>query len=86
MSASRWLRSHSEHYLLVAAQERMARRHGANAPRAPRGARDLFWRRVFAPIYRVLPWRLRHKIMLSMPGSHRRQWAPPPTARGSALD
>ena len=82
MSFSRWLRSNAEHYLLVAAQERVARTHGARGPKPPRGLRELFWLRVFAPLYRTLPWRLRHKIMLAMPGSHRRQWAAPPQARG----
>lgn len=86
MSASRWLRNRSEHYLLIAAQDRLARRYDVTAPRRPRGVVELFWRRIFAPIYRVLPWPLRHKIMLAMPGSHRRQWAPPPTAAGSALE
>ena len=85
MSFSRWLRSNAEHYLLIAAQERVARQHGARGPRPPRGLREFFWLRVFAPVYRALPWPLRHKIMLAMPGSHRRQWAPPPQAHGSAV-
>lgn len=85
MSFSRWLRSRSEHYLLISAQERIARRYGTNGPPKPHGPAALFWRRVFAPVYRALPWRLRHTIMMAMPGSHRRQWAPPPKARGSAV-
>ena len=55
------------------------------ARRAPAGRLEIFWRRVFAPLYRALPWPLRHKILLSMPGSHRRQWAPPPRAHGPAV-
>jgi hypothetical protein len=86
MSASQWLRTHSEHYLMISAHERMARRYGTTAPRPPHGIQEIFWRRVFAPLYRLLPWSLRHKIMLAMPGSHRRRWAPPPTPQGSALD
>jgi hypothetical protein len=82
MSFSRWLRTNSEHYLMVAAQERVARQHGTLGPRGPRGLREFFWLRVFAPTYRALPWSARHKIMLAMPGSHRRQWAPPPSSRG----
>lgn len=84
MSFSHWLRHHTEHYLLIAAQDRVAMQHGARRPRPPRGLRDLFWLRFFAPIYRALPWPLRHKVMLAMPGSHRRQWAPPPRAHGPA--
>ena len=86
MSVSRWLRNRSEHYLLISAQDRLARRYKVAGPRRPHGVVELFWRRIFAPIYRVLPWPLRHKIMLAMPGSHRRQWAPAPTAAGSALE
>jgi hypothetical protein len=71
------LRTHSEHYLLIGAQERVARRYGARAPRRPRGPKELFWRRVFAPIYRVLPWTLRHRIMLTI------AWQPSP-ALGTA--
>ncbi len=85
MSLSRWLRSRSEHYLLIAAQERMARQFGTRAPRSPRGAQEFFWLRVFAPAYRVLPWPLRHKILLAIPGSHRQRWAPPPRAQGPAV-
>jgi hypothetical protein len=85
VSFFRWLRSSSEHYLLIAAQERIAREQGTAGPRPPRGLRELFWLRVFAPVYRTLPWPLRHKIMLAMPGSHRQQWAPAPTTHGPAV-
>jgi hypothetical protein len=85
MSFSRWLRSNAEHYLLIAAQDRVARQHGARGPRPPHGLREFVWLRIFAPVYRALPWRLRHKIMLTMPGSHRRQWAPPPQTQAPAL-
>jgi hypothetical protein len=85
VSFFRWLRSHAEHYLLIDAQRQIARQHGALAPRSPHGVAEFFWLKIFAPAYRVLPWPLRHKIMLAMPGSHRRSWAPPPKAFGSAL-
>jgi len=82
MSFSGWLRTNAEHYLLIAAQDRVAREHGTRRPKPPHGLRDLFWLRFFAPIYRTLPWPLRHKIMLSMPGSHRRHWSAPPQPHG----
>lgn len=78
MSFSRWLRSNSEHYLMIAAQERVAREHGVPGPRRPRGVVELFWLRVFAPLYRLLPWPVRQRVMRLMPGSHRRTWTPPP--------
>jgi hypothetical protein len=85
MSFSRWLRRNSEHYLLIAAQDRVARQYGTRPPRKPRGFAEFFWLRIFAPIYRVLPWSLRRRVMLAMPGSHRRTWSPPPQPRDSAV-
>jgi hypothetical protein len=85
MSFARWLRTNSEHYLLIAAQDRIARQYGTQPPPGPHGAREWFWLRIFVPTYRRLPWSLRHKVMLTMPGSHRRTWAPPPKAYGSAV-
>jgi hypothetical protein len=85
MSFSRWLRRNSEHYLLIAAQERVARQYGARRPRKPHGLAETFWLRIFAPIYRVLPWSLRHRLMRAMPGSHRRTWTPPHKPHGSAV-
>lgn len=73
--ASRWLRHNSEHYLLLDAQARMALRHGRPGPPPPRGAREIFWRRVFAPAYRRLPWKVRATLIHRMPGSHRRDWS-----------
>lgn len=85
MAFSRWLRSRSEHYLLIGAQDRVARRYSLRAPARPRGLDELFWRRVFAPLYRAVPWPVRHRIMMALPGSHRRQWAPPPRSQGPAV-
>jgi hypothetical protein len=80
-----WLRSNSEHYLLVAAHEKLARRAGTPGPRPPKGLVEIFWRRVFAPVYGVLPWPVRSRIMKAMPGSHRKTWAPPPRSQGPAI-
>jgi hypothetical protein len=86
MSFARWLRTNSEHYLTVSAQARVARKHvGTNRPRGPRGPREWFWLRVFAPAYQALPWALRRRVMRAMPGSHRRAWPPPPRLTGPAV-
>jgi hypothetical protein len=77
---SRWLRQNSEHYLMIDAQRRMAQKYGRQAP-APHGWADRFWLDVFAPVYRLLPWKLRRLAIQAMPGSHRRQWTRP-AARG----
>jgi hypothetical protein len=80
-----WLRENSEHYLLVAAHETLAKEQGAPPPRPPKGVKEIFWRRVFAPTYRALPWSVRSTIMRAMPGSHRKTWAPPPRPQGPAV-
>ena len=85
MSFSRWLRSNSEHYLLVAAHTKIARAQGGPVPRGPHGLKDLFWLKVFAPTYAVLPWSVRSRIMRAMPGSHRQDWAPAPRSQGPAV-
>jgi hypothetical protein len=82
---SGWLRTNAEHYLLVDAHRRLAGKYGSPAPRKPRGAKEIFWLKIFAPLYGVLPWPVRHRIMRAMPGSHRKTWASPPAPRGPAV-
>ena len=73
---ARWLRSNSEHYLLEAVQTDLARSYlGREGPVGARGPMPFFWRHVFVPVYRRLPWLLRQRLMQSMPGSHRRTWS-----------
>jgi hypothetical protein len=84
MPLAHWLRHNAEHYLLVAAQDRVGRQLGATRPRRPQGPKDLFWLGLFAPVYRLLPWALRSRALRAMPGSHRQQWAAwdqPPSRR-----
>jgi hypothetical protein len=85
MSFSQWLRRNSEHYLVIAAQDTIARRHDVAGPIHHGGVTEFFWLRLFVPIYRVLPWPLRHKIMRSMPGSHRKDWQYPSPPSGPAI-
>ena len=85
MSGARWLRSNSEHYLLQDAQARAAAKYGLNPPRPPRTTRELFWRKVFVPVYRLLPWPVRRFTIGIMPGSHRQEWSPPPTRHKPAV-
>jgi hypothetical protein len=80
-----WLRRNSEHYLLVAAHRTLARKLGTPAPRPPKGLKENFWLKVFVPVYGMLPWALRSRIMRAMPGSHRQSWAPPPRSQGPAV-
>ena len=73
MSFSRWLRATSEHYLMIAAQEKIAAKYGVAPPRPPHG-REIFWLRVYVPAYRAVPWPVRSAIMHRLPGSHRQTW------------
>ena len=84
MSLARWVRARSEEQLMVAAERRMAERHGLPPPPDPRGL-DLFWQRVYVPAYNRLPWRLRTTVMRAMPGSHRQTWHAPEEAQGPAV-
>lgn len=70
-----WLRRNSERYLLEDAQREMARKYrGQEPPRAGGGPGAVFWRRVYVPVYRRLPWGVRRALIMAMPGSHRRGW------------
>jgi hypothetical protein len=72
---TRWVRTNSEHYLLLDSQARLAARYGRPAPPGPHGAQEFFWMRIFAPVYRRLPWKFRAAVIARMPGSHRRDWS-----------
>ena len=76
MAFAEWLRTNSQHYLLEASEREMAKRYLGEAPPVQGGGpRALFWRRVFVPAYRRVPWSWRRKVMGMMPGSHRRTWS-----------
>ena len=83
-SFTRWLRARSEEQLLVAAQRRVALAHGRQPPPAPRGI-DVFWQRVYAPLFYRLPYSVRAAVANRLPGSHRRTWHTPARARGPAV-
>ena len=84
MSFSRWLRATSEHYLMVAAQERVVAKYHVTPPLPPRGA-QVFWLRIYVPAYRALPWRVRSAVMRRLPGSHRQTWTKGEKPRGPAV-
>jgi hypothetical protein len=71
----RRLRDRSEHYLLLDAAERLGR--GAPATVEPYHGRDgWFWRLLFVPLYRRVPWEVKRRAMhsLKMTASG---WTPP---------
>jgi hypothetical protein len=69
---------------MAAAQRDMAAKYGRQGPPPPRGAETL-WLRLYVPVYRALPWRMRSLVIQRMPGSHRRPWTKPTRARGPAV-
>jgi len=70
-----WLRTNSQKYLLEAAQADLAHRYLGRPPSVgPRTPQVLFWKYLFVPIYRRLPWDVKHYVIRPMPGSHRRPW------------
>ena len=84
MSLNSWIRQTSEHHLMVDAMDKVGTRLGANTPKKPHGA-ELFWRRVYVPVFHALPPRLRDGIVARMPGSHRKQWREQPPLKGPAV-
>ena len=70
-----WVRRNSQKYLLEAAQAELASRYlGQPGPVSNPGLQVFFWKRLFVPVYRLLPWTIRRAIILAMPGSHRHGW------------
>jgi hypothetical protein len=70
-----WVRTNSQKYLLEAVQADLARQYLDRQPTVgPRTPQRMFWKYLFVPIYRRLPWKVKHFVILAMPGSHRRQW------------
>lgn len=84
MSFTRWVRSVSEKQLLTAAQTVVAKRYGVAPPPRPVGT-DVFWQKVYAPVYHWLPWKLRARLMTQMPGSHRQKWTRRAPSGGPAI-
>jgi hypothetical protein len=58
----RRLRDRSEHYLMLDAVRRLGSASPGTAK--PYGARGgVLWRRLFVPLYRRLPWKLKRRAM-----------------------
>jgi hypothetical protein len=46
---------------------------------------DIFWQKIYAPVFYALPYALRAKVANTMPGSHRQTWHTPEQAKGPAV-
>lgn len=71
-----WMRTNAQKYLLEAVQADLARQYlGRPGPVGRLTPQRVFWKYLFVPIYRRLPWPFKHRVLLAMPGSHRRRWS-----------
>ena len=57
------LREQAEHHLRVAAMEELRGRHPAGTKQGFREPGALFWRYVFVPVYRRIPWTVKERAM-----------------------
>jgi len=70
------LRRRSEYFLRLAAlRELGAGQPATTAPYPARGG--LLWRMVFVPLYRRIPWKVKHRAMQAL-GMTASGWRPPP--------
>ena len=67
MSLVQWLRRTSERHLMVDAMDKVGTKLGANTPLPPRGS-EIFWRRIYVPMFHRLPPRMRNGMIARMPG------------------
>jgi hypothetical protein len=79
-----WVRQTSERNLMIDAQDRIGRKLGARRPAPPRGA-EIFWRRVYVPVFHHLPRNVRDAAIARMPGSHRKRWPTEPPLHGPVV-
>jgi hypothetical protein len=90
------LRKHSELVLRLAAMDDIARRYPDKVTKSVLPQENAFWRLVFVPLYRRVPWSFKQGAMRRLkmtaqgwPEEPRRfgePWRPPPRARPSLSD
>jgi hypothetical protein len=57
------LREHSEYVLRLAAMDEVGRRYPGKVTRSALPQENAFWRYVFVPLYRRLPWSFKRNAM-----------------------
>lgn len=74
----RRLREQAEHHLRVAAMEELRGRHPAGTKKAYQEPGALFWRGVFVPLYRRVPWTVKQRAMHALRMTAESSgWTPP---------
>jgi hypothetical protein len=66
VSAKQRLRERSEYYLRLAAMEDVRRRYPAKTTESALPQKGLFWRYVFVPLYRRVPWEFKRRAMRAL--------------------
>jgi len=78
MGFGHWLRKNAEKHLQEAAADDLIARYpeSCEQPYREKGLSNIFWRNIFVPIYLVIPWSIRKKIILasSYPSGKRPHW------------
>jgi len=76
LAVKQHLRRRSEYFLRLAALRKLGA--GQPATTAPYPARGgLLWRMLFVPLYRRIPWNVKHRAMRAL-GMTASGWRPPP--------
>lgn len=78
MAFGHWLRKNAEKHLQEAAADDLIARYpeSCEKPYREKGIDNFFWRNIFVPVYLMIPWSIRKKIILasSYPGGKRPHW------------
>ena len=78
MGFGHWLRKNAEKHLQEAAADELIARYpeSCEKPYREKGFSNLFWRNIFVPVYLMIPWSIRKKIILasSYPSGKRPSW------------
>lgn len=73
-----WLRKNAEKHLQEAAADELVVRYreSCEKPYRTKGLDHFFWRKIFVPVYLMVPWRIRKKIILATayPTGKRPHW------------
>jgi len=78
MAFGHWLRKNAEKHLQEAAADELISSYPecCEQPYREKGLDHFFWRKIFVPVYLMIPWSIRKKIILatSYPGGKRPHW------------
>jgi hypothetical protein len=72
------LREQAEHHLRIAAMDDLRRAHPDTTTQPYRARGDWFWRLVFVPLYRRVPWETKQRAMRALRmTAETNGWTPP---------